>query len=674
MRNLKIESRYQFGLRHVLLVFATLVLSACGGGGGGGASAPPPVVVTPPAPKLLIGFDSEVEALEAFRSALGQATVTQEAIAAVDAPAKVGDQQSFSTTYTLEPEVDELDMVKYDGRLLYIAPSRSGGCCVEPLPAIADVAIDAMVMPPPPASRALRILLADADTASLTEAATIELSEGLAVEGLFTEEGVVTVLSSSSWWGFRGWSDVAISDWANQTVSLETYDLSDLQTPVRTGRLEIEGSYVLSRKIGSAIEVVSRFTPALEGYNYSPQTAEDEAANQAVLEQLTASDLLPRIRFEQQDLDLLDLSSCWRINPEHPWATTVEVSATVTVVTRVDPLNSEPLSARCYFGDAAGVYFTTDRLYFVQQDSEVDMQRTLLHQFELDSDLTYSGSGRVDGNLHLGGQRDFRVNAYQETLRLVTTTWVDDPSDRLDHRLWILSTNAVDGELAVLGQLPNNAEPTDIGKPNEDLYGVRFMGAQAYLVTFERIDPLYILDLSDPRSPKLAGSLEIEGFSNFLHQVSDSLLLGVGRDADNWPKVALFDITNPALPESLGETRLGSDLDWAYSPAEYDRRAFTYLKDSDDAARFALPVSGTQLIDGLYESIERLYLFEISGLQASAATRLRQPGFIESSPNDQGASSEPMRSVIDGDSVFFVTGESAYGAAWRSPETQTGPH
>lgn len=656
-----------------LWLVSAIILSACGGGGGG-SSTSPPVAVDPPAPKLLVGFDTEVEALEAFRSALGQATVTQEAIAAVDAPAKAGDAPSFSTTYTLEPEVDELDMVKYDGRLLYIAPSRSGGCCIEPLPVVDDVAVDAMVMPPPSASRALRVLLADAETATLTEAVTIELPDELAVEGLFTQEDSVTVLSSSSWWGYRGWAEVSIAEWANQLLSIESYNLSDLQAPVLEGRLEIEGSYVLSRKIGGTIEVVSRFTPAIEGYNYYPQTAEDEATNQAVLEQLEASDLLPKMRFAQQDLNLLDLSSCWRINPEHPWATPIEVSATVTVVTRVDALTSEPLSARCYFGDAAGVYFTSDRLYVVQQDSEGDAQRTLLHQFELDAALTYSGSGRVDGNLTLGGQRDYRINAFQDTLRLVTTTWVDDPTDSLDHRLWILDSNAVDGELRLLGQLPNNAEPAEIGKPNEDLYGVRFMGERAYLVTFERIDPLYILDLSDPQAPKLAGSLEIEGFSNFLHPVSESLLLGVGRDADNWPKVALFDISNPSLPESLGETRLGSDLEWSYSPAEYDRRAFTYLGASDDSARFTIPVAGTQLVDGVYRAIERLYLFEINGIQNSASALMGRPAFLESKVDDQGANSEPMRGVIDGEAVFFVTGESAYSALWHSPETQTGPH
>ena len=65
--------------------------------------------------------------------------------------------------------------------------------------------------------------------------------------------------------------------------------------------------------------------------------------------------------------------------------------------------------------------------------------------------------------------------------------------------------------------MPNDSRPEEIGKPNERLYGVRFLGDTAYAVTFERIDPLYAIDLSNPLDPFIAGELEVTGFSDFLH-------------------------------------------------------------------------------------------------------------------------------------------------------------
>ena len=57
-------------------------------------------------------------------------------------------------------------------------------------------------------------------------------------------------------------------------------------------------------------------------------------------------------------------------------------------------------------------------------------------------------------------------------------------------------------------------------------------GEKLYLITFERIDLLYVLDLSNPLDPLIAGELEVTGFSGFLHPVSDDLLLGLGENEE----------------------------------------------------------------------------------------------------------------------------------------------
>jgi uncharacterized secreted protein with C-terminal beta-propeller domain len=72
------------------------------------------------------------------------------------------------------------------------------------------------------------------------------------------------------------------------------------------------------------------------------------------------------------------------------------------------------------------------------------------------------------------------------------------------------------GQLTLVGSLPNARRPASLGKPGENLYASRFLGGRGYLVTYRLIDPLYVLDLSDPIDPKVAGELEVSGYSDYL--------------------------------------------------------------------------------------------------------------------------------------------------------------
>ena len=126
-----------------------------------------------------------------------------------------------------------------------------------------------------------------------------------------------------------------------------------------------------------------------------------------------------------------------------------------------------------------------------------------------------------------GGNADFRISEFEGALRLVTTRWTGDADDQFRHVLYTLKPDASAPELSLLASLGDRTDPR-LGKINEDLYGVRFMGPKAYLVTFERIDPLYVVDLADPEAPRILGELEVSGFSDLLHEVNGELLLGLG--------------------------------------------------------------------------------------------------------------------------------------------------
>jgi uncharacterized secreted protein with C-terminal beta-propeller domain len=128
-----------------------------------------------------------------------------------------------------------------------------------------------------------------------------------------------------------------------------------------------------------------------------------------------------------------------------------------------------------------------------------------------------------------------------------------------------------DGVLVRLGQVAG------LGK-GERIYAGRFLGDAGYVVTFREVDPLYTLDLSEPASPRAVGELKIQGYSAYLHPVTDGLVLGVGQDATErgaalGAQVSLFDVSNPANPRRLHQRALASG---SSSEAEWDHHAFLW--------------------------------------------------------------------------------------------------
>ena len=126
---------------------------------------------------------------------------------------------------------------------------------------------------------------------------------------------------------------------------------------------------------------------------------------------------------------------------------------------------------------------------------------------------------------------------------------------------------------------------------NESIKAVRFIGEKAYVITYEAIDPLFIIDLSDPEKPVIEGEVKIDGFSTLLIPVNESRLLGIGHatgdngyggEYDSGLKLALFDISDPSEPKVL-DSKEFKDMS---SIAQYDHHA---LMVNGDAGYFAIP-------------------------------------------------------------------------------------
>src|SRR3954454_17963864 len=104
------------------------------------------------------------------------------------------------------------------------------------------------------------------------------------------------------------------------------------------------------------------------------------------------------------------------------------------------------------------------------------------------------------------------------------------------------------------------------------------MGERGFVVTFRQVDPLHALDLTDPTAPKVRGELAIPGYSAYLHPVTDTLLLGIGREGAA-VQASLFDVSALAAPKRVSQLWFGN----GFSPLETEPHAFLYWAKTSTA-------------------------------------------------------------------------------------------
>ena len=649
-----------------VLLSSTMFLMVVGCGGGGGSSSPQtPVVVDPPEPDptgLWVRSDDDGEGLVSYAAKLTQIGATRSATGgavAEAAPAADASSGGFSSTYTLEASVDEYDIVKYNGSTLAIAPTRSG-CCFIAEPVAAEAAL------PPPGESPLpqiELFLTDPTSGTASLQSVIDLDEGVNAEGMYLSETGLQVLLSTAWWGVYGDRFTTPDGWLDEQVSLKSFDLTDPENPSLTSELSIEGALVTSRRTGDEIHIISRHAPNIEGLVTYPQTEEEVANNEAILAEVSDEDVLPEIRINGELVSPLTLDGCYRLDPEHPLAVPAPGDSTITTMLTVSANSGEILRSACTSEPVTGVYMGETYVALTHVRWDLEEGGTMVHLLDRDS-FDYMGSEKVEGDLYSGGNADFRISESSGAVRLVTTQWTGDPEDSFRHRLYVVSPEANAPELEVLGLLGDDPEAR-IGKPNEDLYGVRFMGDRAYMVTFERIDPLYVIDLSVPSAPAIVGELEVPGFSDLLHEVSDDLLLGLGSSERRFPKLELYNVTDVSRPISQGLIELGADLDWGYSPAQYNRYAFTYLA-GDTVDRLTVPYAAGGVEDGICcIQVDRVALFEITDKASPAQAAISAVGEVTLTP---GSVDGDTRVVLDSDALYVISRTDLLGGFWSNPE------
>ncbi len=135
------------------------------------------------------------------------------------------------------------------------------------------------------------------------------------------------------------------------------------------------------------------------------------------------------------------------------------------------------------------------------------------------------------------------------------------------------------------------------------LMATRFAGERAYTIHLpQSVDPLDVIDLSNPYNPQLKAILEIPGWVDHL-EVRGMRLIALGVNDTSWPRrvsLKLFDVTVADAPVLVDEVPIGDGYSW--SQANWDPKALTILDDqglvlipfaswADDAGEYARGVA-----------------------------------------------------------------------------------
>jgi uncharacterized secreted protein with C-terminal beta-propeller domain len=203
-----------------------------------------------------------------------------------------------------------------------------------------------------------------------------------------------------------------------------------------------------------------------------------------------------------------------------------------------------------------------------------EREKTVIQKISIDKgDIEYKTKGEVPGSL----LNQFSMDESGDYFRVATTSqfWTQKGSIQYNN-VYVL-----DKSLEIAGKLEEIA-------PDERIYSTRFIGSRLYMVTFKRMDPLFVIDLSDPTSPKILGKLKIPGFSDYLHPYDENHIIGVGKETgeNEWGgvsvkgvKISLFDVSDVNDPKQIDTYEIGQP--GTDSEALREHKAFLFDKKKD---------------------------------------------------------------------------------------------
>ncbi len=597
----------------------------------------------------------------------------------------------FSGTNNQEAGVDEADFLKTDGYSIYMLNGNK--LVIMGVPEFGEVTLDS------------NITLEGNPLQMMLEGDRLVIASMINTWNLPTNHPLRDLLVDEVPWGYEAR--------VNSLVKYTVVDVSDKTSPSVDRELYLEGNYHTSRLVDGTVRSVTHLWSNVNGIrnwvelpeNYWSEEGEAkiEIWNQSVTEtiehnneiisSLTLADFAPQM-YETVESGLFVYPASSQDCSEYS-ASEYSAGRGFTTIMTLDLFGDDlEMEVDHITSSWAHVYSSQDMLILAEpandwwwfwRNSDWD-DATNIHSFDISEPgyTQYIGSGRVDGTV----QDQFSISEFEGSVRIASTSdawarwWLLDEVDENGEPIWNGPTNQVsilqpneEGELEQIGFIGSIAD-------GETIWSARFVGDRGYLVTFENIDPLWVIDLSDPTNPVILGELEVPGVSTYIHPVNENTLLtiGIGPGEDglglDWSttQISLFDIsdpTNPTLADSLPispvkvdencEDVRGCGWSWSWSEATYEHKAFTYWAPDD---LLAVPLSTYRYFydqnDGYggyeYVSMLKLVNVDIDNLSLSVHGEVDHSSFYNN--DDSGTywwysySTDIRRSIFMGDFLY----------------------
>lgn len=448
------------------------------------------------------------------------------------------DTDSYSKTNTQVQGVDEADIVKTNGKkIFYIAQNK--------------------------------LFIFDATKTKTTVDKEIGFKENVYPCDIYLDDNYFVVMASSRLQ--RNTSGETAEKLSSRSIgsSATLVLIYDVNSYELLREIEVEGNEISSRKIGNDLYIVTN--KYIHLYN---KIEEDE--------------ILPIYRDSYKSGECVEIPAT-QVKYFNDFKEDESCNFMIITSFSLDDIASD-VNINTYLGAGNEVYCSKENLYVAKIkysysympkisnaiDEAIGVTgisknevTTNIHKFAIgNGDVKYIATGKVKGRL----LNQFSMDEYNGNFRITTTN--DDGNN-----LYVLNS-----DMQEIGSVTNLAS-------GEKIYATRFMGEKAYVVTYKTVDPLFVIDLSTPTTPKVLGELKIPGYSSYLHPFGENYLIGFGEDSveksyTNWEgnqevvayanglKMAIFDVSDYNNPKELYSIKLGSR--GSYSQLLYDHKALLF--------------------------------------------------------------------------------------------------
>lgn len=480
------------------------------------------------------------------------------------------ESSNYSKTNIQVEDVDEADIVKTDGKYIYYVVGK-------------------------------KIIIADISKKDeLSQISEIDFStEKYTPSELYINKNKLIILGNENEYSYD--TGITVKETTDsvykkgiykQKTVAKIYDLSNIEDPTKERTIEIEGNYVSSRMIDNNIYFIG-----------------NKSVNTNNIAKYEIDDLDEDV-YKPTYKDTLNSNSEKTIDFDKIYYFDNIESLNYLTLAGFSIDNKKEADIQTFLGAGEDVYSSNQNMYIAKQKNVYDADThkslgydTKILKFNLNNGkIKFKAEADVTGGIN----NQFSMDENNGYFRIATTVGIsswDIDNDSSSNSLYILDEN-----LKEVGKVEGIAK-------GEKIYSVRYVGNKAYVVTFKTMDPLFVIDLSDVKRPKILGELKIPGYSTYLHPYDETHLIGFGYDTkenssedgyvQNGLKMSMFDITNLNNPKEMFTVKIGEN--GTTSPLTEDHKALLFSKEKNI---IAFPVNSYK--NGKYVSKAQIYKIDLN--------------------------------------------------------------